>query len=330
MEAIKSDLIQSSLHAAQQGDPLGLKFADFIANNVIVTTEYDCLKDINFVVTCYGAERPINLECRDDTLPQNSKITTEIACKIKQHINQDAFIINTVNPVDVITWQVQELSGLPVNQVIGLSGLVDITRFAYAIYLALSEYDKAFKFEDIDIKSLMVLGEHGNDMTILLESALVKGTPLLSLLKRPESKERIINYTKKGGLEIRSNASMSAHHGPAATILTMLKFLAGKPSNKPLSILASVYNEKYQAYLCSEVTLTDGKLKASISPDIISHHDNSLFEAASKIQQLKRSTNIYVSNKADKIQAPIFAAKQLQNNSIYKSDNDVLQRRAKL
>jgi len=83
------------------------------------------------------------------------------------------FLVVT-NPVDLMTWLVQQLSGLPASRVIGTGTALDTARLCY--YLA----------DSLDVApsavNAMVLGEHGENQLIPWSLVSVGGKPLDQIL----------------------------------------------------------------------------------------------------------------------------------------------------
>ena len=86
----------------------------------------------------------------------------------------DAIYVLVSNPVDVITYAAQEISGLPAGRVIGSGTVLDSSRLRHLLAERLG----------IAVTSVhaMVVGEHGDSEVVLWSSATVGGTPLLEVV----------------------------------------------------------------------------------------------------------------------------------------------------
>ena len=97
------------------------------------------------------------------------------------------------NPLDLMTYHMQKVTGFPTNRVIGQAGVLDSARMAHFIALELNCAE-----EDI---SPMVLGGHGDTMVPLPRYTTVGGIPITQLI--PEDRiEAISARTASGGGEI--------------------------------------------------------------------------------------------------------------------------------
>ena len=97
------------------------------------------------------------------------------------------------NPLDLMTYHMQKVTGFPTNRVIGQAGVLDSARMAHFIALELNCAE-----EDI---SPMVLGGHGDTMVPLPRYTTVGGIPITQLISEDRI-EAISARTASGGGEI--------------------------------------------------------------------------------------------------------------------------------
>ena len=83
----------------------------------------------------------------------------------------DALVLLVTNPVDVVTFVAQEVSGLPPGRVIGSGTVLDTSRLRHLLAERLG----------VAVNSVhaTVVGEHGDSEIVLWSTASVGGTPLL-------------------------------------------------------------------------------------------------------------------------------------------------------
>jgi malate dehydrogenase len=98
----------------------------------------------------------------------------QVGAGIKKYA-PNAIVICVTNPLDAMVWALQRFSGLPKNQVVGMAGVLDSSRFRY--FLA-REFDVSV--EDV---TAFVLGGHGDTMVPLIRYTTVAGIPLPDLIK---------------------------------------------------------------------------------------------------------------------------------------------------
>jgi L-lactate dehydrogenase len=106
---------------------------------------------------------------RIELLNTNRKIIASIIAGMKP-LNKDLIIIMVTNPVDVLTLQAQELSGLPRNQIFGSGTLLDSQRLRGKIGDKLGIAQQSIH--------AYVLGEHGDTQFVAWSCANIGGVPL--------------------------------------------------------------------------------------------------------------------------------------------------------
>ena len=158
---------------------------------------------------------------RKDLLAKNVAVFQEIAAHIRTHTPL-ALVVVVTNPLDVMTWVMQKLTGLPHNRVMGMAGALDSGRFASLLAEAL----------DVSVQDIktMVLGGHGDLMVPLLSATSVQGVPLRHFLDdgalSVAALDALIQRTRDGGAEIvRLLQKSSAYYAPAEACFVMLKAL---------------------------------------------------------------------------------------------------------
>jgi len=190
-----------------------LEALPIVGTNVTVTggSDYALARDADVVVITAGVGRKPG-QSRDDLLKVNYEIVTDVAKKALA-VAPDAVFIVLTNPVDVLTYAVQKVTGLPYPRVFGQAGVLDSTRFrtfvAEAAHVAAED---VFAF---------VMGGHGDDMVPLVRYSTIGGLPLDKFLSQ-ETIDAIVTRTRNGGGEIVKLLSTgSAFYAPGASIAAM-------------------------------------------------------------------------------------------------------------
>lgn len=131
-----------------------LAFSDY--NIKIYAGDYSDCRDADIVTLCAGLPRKPG-DSRLDLLNNNVEIFKSVVGSIMDSGFDGCFLIAT-NPVDVMTYVTQKLSGLPANRVIGSGTTLDTSRLRYL----LSEH---FLISPKNVHAY-VLGEHGDSSFI--------------------------------------------------------------------------------------------------------------------------------------------------------------------
>ncbi|UCG60871.1 MAG: malate dehydrogenase [Candidatus Zixiibacteriota bacterium] len=177
------------------------------------TNKFTDIKGADIVIMTAGLPRKPGMS-REDLLNMNADIVGSVAKKIKQHAPQ-SFVIVVSNPLDLMTFHMQKVTGFPKNRVCGQAGVLDSTRFRAFVSM---ELDVAMT----DIQA-MVLGGHGDTMVPLPRYTTVAGIPIGELIAKDRIKA-ISQRTAVGGGEIvKLLKTGSAYYAPAAATVDMCR-----------------------------------------------------------------------------------------------------------
>ena len=149
---------------------------------------------------------------RMDLLRKNVEIAKS-AGKILREQAPDAIVVTVTNPLDVMTWVVQQESGFEPQRVIGMAGILDSARFAAFIAMEVGCSPK-------DVKP-MVLGGHGDSMVPLPRFSTVNGITISELVPA-DRLAAMVDRTRKGGGEIvKLLGTGSAFYAPGSSAVLM-------------------------------------------------------------------------------------------------------------
>lgn len=143
----------------------GIPFASHMR---IYAGDYEDVRDAGIVIITAGANQKPG-ETRLDLVKKNVGIFKKIIPMIMEQ-GFDGIILVVANPVDILTYVAQKLSGLPENRVIGSGTVLDTARLKNR----LSEH------LEVDSKSVhaFIIGEHGDSEIAAWSSANVSGIPI--------------------------------------------------------------------------------------------------------------------------------------------------------
>ena len=157
-----------------EGDALDLEDATvFTAPKQIYSADYDTCKDADLVVITAGAPQKPG-ETRLQLVDKNLKIIKSVVEPIVKSGFDGIFLV-AANPVDILTYAVQKLSGFPKNKVVGSGTSLDSARLRVAL-------GKKLHVDPRDVIA-NIMGEHGDSEFAAYSSATVGGKPLLDIAK---------------------------------------------------------------------------------------------------------------------------------------------------
>lgn len=143
----------------------------------IYAGDYSDCKDAYIICITAGAIQAEG-ETRLDLLNKNTKIMKSIIDNIKASGFEGILLIAT-NPVDIMTYVAQKLSGYDKNKVIGSGTTLDSARLSYMLSEKL----------DINPKNIhaYVMGEHGDSQFVAWSYALQGVQPIYQIASRKDS-----------------------------------------------------------------------------------------------------------------------------------------------
>ena len=149
---------------------------------------------------------------RDDLISTNAKIVSSVTRSLLAY-SPNAILVIVSNPLDVMTYAAQVVSGHPTSKVFGMAGVLDTAR--YRAFLA-----EAIDCSPRDIQA-MLLGGHGDTMVPLPRYTTVSGIPVTELVDSA-TLDAIVDRTKKGGGELVQLMGTSAWYAPGAAAAQMV------------------------------------------------------------------------------------------------------------
>lgn len=202
-----------------QGKALDISQANTIERvdvNILGSNDYKDIKGADVVIVTAGVPRKPGMS-RDDLISINSNVIKTVGENIKKFA-PDAFVIVITNPLDVMVYQMKQVTGFSKQKVVGMAGVLDSARFS--CFLA-----EEFGVSVADVNSF-VLGGHGDTMVPLIRYSTIAGIPVPDLVKMgwstQEKIDKIVQRTRDGGAEIVSLLKTgSAFYAPAISAIDM-------------------------------------------------------------------------------------------------------------
>lgn len=188
------------------------------------SNDYHDMQGSDIVVLVAGIGRKPGMT-RMDLLKTNSGIVGEVAQQIREYADQCKLIVVT-NPLDPMTFVALKQTGFRRNMVMGMGGMLDLSRF------------KNFISEALEISRgsihAMVIGEHGENMLPLIRFSSIAGIPLQEFLSDGQTSE-ILEKTRNVAAQVIS-AKGATTHAPGNAIATIAEsIIRDKKSVIPVS-----------------------------------------------------------------------------------------------
>jgi malate dehydrogenase len=235
------------------------------------TKDYRDIAGADVVVVTSGFPRKPGMS-REDLVGKNADIISEVGAGIREHA-PDSVIVMVTNPLDLMTYHMQRVTGFPPERVVGQAGILDSARMTHFIAEELGVSN-----EDVQA---MVLGGHGDTMVPLPRYTTVSGVPITQLMDA-ETIDAICKRTASGGGEIvKLLEKGSAFYAPGSAAAIMAESIL---NDRKRSLPCSAYlNGQYgldDIYIGVPVVLGSNGVERIIELDLEEFELESLHESA--------------------------------------------------
>lgn len=219
---------------------------------------------------------------RDSLFLENRDMMTGFA---KQISNDGTKVIIVSEPVDMLTTLFAEESSLPLEQIMGLGGVLDATRLRYFIAEELG-----VSMENV---AAQTLGRHTREMIILKEYCCVSGISIDNLLSEDKILEIFEKTRNAGSLIIELARHSRAYYGPSAVTAELAESIV-RDSGRVMSVshmLSGEYGIKGAALSLPAVIGRNG-ISQVMPPELDTVHIKTLTGCARVITQtVKEASN---------------------------------------
>lgn len=187
-------------------------------NTKIRVGSYEECGDVDIVVITAGAP-PKPGQTRLDTLDLSAKITESIVNPIMESGFKGHFIIVS-NPVDIISYYVYKLSGLPKNHVIGSGTSVDSARLKNFI-------GDIFNVDPRSVQAYS-MGEHGDSQMVPWSHVYIGGKPFRKVIEDNKDRvgdidlDKLVLDTARAGWEVY-NRKGTTYYAIASSTVGIIK-----------------------------------------------------------------------------------------------------------
>ena len=213
-----------------------------------VTNDYSATAGSDVVVITSGIPRKPGMT-REELIGVNAGIVKDVTQNILK-FSPCAVIVVVSNPMDTMTYLALKSSGLPKNQVIGMGGMLDSSRFK--CYLS-----QALNCAVTDLEAT-VIGGHGDTTMIPLKRfANYQGIPVSQLLSA-DTLNKVTADTMVGGATLTKLLGTSAWYAPGAAGATLVEAIV-RDQKKVYPCCVALDGEYGQNDICIGVPVVIGK-----------------------------------------------------------------------
>lgn len=253
------------------------------SSKIIGTSDYQDTAKSDVVIITSGIGRKPGMT-RDELLEINVKIIAEVTQNLVRY-SPDCIIIVVTNPVDAMTYLALKVSGFERNKVVGLSGVLDSSRFS------------SFLATELNISpnkvSSIVLGEHGKNMVVIPRLATIMGKKIDEILPAITINQ-LIERTINGGAEVVGLLRTgSAFYAPSAAAAKMVEAII--LDTKEILPCAAYLHGEYgisDTVIGVPVKLCNKGIEDIVELDLTSQERKALKNSAVGVRKLIKSINL--------------------------------------
>ncbi len=250
----------------------------------IETGQYKDCADMDIIVLAVAAPYKTGMT-RLDMAGNAVKIIREIVPEIMKSGFQGIFLVIT-NPVDVVTYYVKKISGLPDEKVIGTGTSLDSARLRQ--YLA--------QVMDVDARSVeaFCMGEHGDSQFIPWSLVNVGGKRFTEILQDNPQRlqgiklEEVTNYISQVAYEI-VNAKGATTYGIAAVTGQIMKAIM-RDENKVFPVSTMLHGEYGESdiYMGVPAVLTARGIKELVEYHLTEEEKMQFRKSAEQVRKINQ------------------------------------------
>lgn len=166
---------------------------------------------------------------RADLIDVNRRVIHAAGAAIAAHA-PNAIVIVVTNPLDEMTFEMLRATGFPRNQVLGMAGTLDSSRFRNALAMAAG-------VTTADVEAV-TLGSHGEEMAPIVSASRIKGRPLDVFLSEEKIAACVKDAITGGGQVVALKKTGSAVIAPAHSSVEVMDHIRGaRAGTVPVSVM---------------------------------------------------------------------------------------------
>ena len=247
-------------------------------NTQVKVGSYEECKDVDIVVITAGAP-PKPGQTRLDTLDLSAKIVKSIVDPIMNSGFNGHFIIVS-NPVDVISYYVYKLSGLPKNKVIGTGTSIDPARLKNFI-------GELFNVDPRSVQGYS-MGEHGDSQMVPWSHVYIGGKPFSKVIEDNKKRagdidlEKLVLDTARAGWEVYNRKGTTYYAIASATVGIIKAIINNENKIIPVSTLLEGEYGEFDVFTSVPAVLNNEGVKEVVEIEM-SKKELDKFKSSNKV-----------------------------------------------
>lgn len=284
-----NDLVLIDINTEKaQGEAMDLAHGAAYAPNKmdIRFGDYTECRDASIVVITAGINQKPG-QTRLELVETNAKITKSIVEQVMENGFKGIFVVAS-NPVDIMTYVVQKVSGMPKNRVIGSGTMLDTARLRFLLGEKL----------EISTKNthVYVMGEHGDSSFVPWNHCYIGCKKLLDIAKAQgitiEDLEQIRDDVKNAAYEIIEK-KQATYYGIGVALTRLIKAILNDEEVilTVSTFLNGEYNEK-DIYIGVPAIITNKGVREILELPLAEEEQNRLSDSCNVIRDIIQKLDI--------------------------------------
>ncbi|HIB72705.1 MAG TPA: malate dehydrogenase [Candidatus Marinimicrobia bacterium] len=264
-------------------DLMQLRPHDGYDANITGTSNWKNVKDADVFIITAGIPRKPGMD-REDLLGINLGIMKDVAQNIKEQAPR-SFVIVISNPLDAMVYAFHKVSGFPKNQVVGMAGALDSTRFRTFIAM-----ETGYSVQDV---TCMVLGGHGDTMVPITRLATIGGVPVADLIPAERLSEIEERTRFAGGEIVKLFGNGSAFYAPAQSAIEMAEsYIKDKKRVIPCASLCQGEFGVDGYFIGVPTVIGSGGVERILEFELQDHEKEALHDTLAAVQKIVSETGL--------------------------------------
>ncbi len=264
-------------------DLMQLRPHDGYDANITGTSNWKNVKDADVFIITAGIPRKPGMD-REDLLEINLSIMKDVAQNIKEQAPR-SFVIVISNPLDAMVYAFHKVSGFPKNQVVGMAGALDSTRFRTFIAM-----ETGYSVQDV---TCMVLGGHGDTMVPITRLATIGGVPVADLIPAERLSEIEERTRFAGGEIVKLFGNGSAFYAPAQSAIEMAEsYIKDKKRVIPCASLCQGEFGVDGYFIGVPTVIGSGGVERILEFELQDHEKEALHDTLAAVQKIVSETGL--------------------------------------
>ena len=263
--------------------------ASFIKPVLISHSGYEGCEGADIVVITAGVGQKPG-QSRLDLVENNISIFKEMIPAITKY-SKDAILLVVSNPMDILTYVTQKISGLPKNRVMGSGTVLDSSRLRFLIG----------KHCNVDPRNVhaYIIGEHGDTELAVWSHASIAGMVLKEYCPLCNSKcnyhmelDNIFNQVKNAAYEIISTKGATSYAIALALVRIVEAIIRDENSVLPISTYIEDYYGIKDICLSIPSIINKEGVKKVLRLDLSKDEQAQLVSSAGVLKDIIKKANI--------------------------------------